>query len=271
MNRNRSRHERKRRQDLIGSFIIVVSFLIAVGLIYAYVRTNESEKKIDEQTLCPVDGAEGLTVVLIDRTDPLSAVQREDLLRHLDQLKASLPIRTAVEVYSIGADQGDLLKPEGHRLCNAGRAADVDALTRNPRLTEKRWRERYSRPLDELFERMTQSATSPRSPIMEAIQSVAVTAFGRLPERASYRRLVIASDMLQNSDVLSQYGKVIAFDQFKQLSPYRRVRTDLKGIEVEIWYIGGRSPQQGKQHIEFWQQYFADNGGSLVRVSSIQG
>lgn len=271
MKRNVKRHERKRRHDLIGSFIIVACFLVAIALIFVYVRTNATERKIDEQTLCPVDGADGLTVVLIDRTDPLSAIQREDLMRHLDQLKAALPIRTAIEVYSIGADQGDLLKPEGHRLCNAGRATDVDALTGNPRLTEKRWRERFSRPLDDLFERMTQSATSPRSPIMEAIQSVAVTAFGRLPERASYRRLVIVSDMLQNSDLLSQYGKLIAFDQFKQQNQYQRLRTDLKGVEVELWYIGGRSPLQGRQHIEFWQQYFANTGATLVRVSAIQG
>ena len=271
MKRLHTRREHKKRLDVVGTVIIVASLFVTASLIYAYVHVNAKTRTIDEQTLCPVDGPDGLTVVLIDRTDPLSVIQQKDLERHLSQLKTSLPKRTAVEVYSIGAEQKQLLSPEGNRLCNPGRSTDVSGISGNPRLAEKRWSERFSQPLDELFRRMAESGTSPRSPIMEAIQSVGVTAFGQLPERISYRSLVIASDMLQNSAVLSQYRDFYSFAQFKTQDSYRRVRTELRGVEVELWYIGGRSPRQGRRHVEFWQQFFADTGAKIVRVSMIQG
>ena len=256
---------------MVGTIIIIAGLFVTASLIYAYVHVNATTRTIDEQTLCPLDGPDGLTVVMIDRTDPLSVIQQKDLERHLAQLKTSLPKRTAVEVYSIGAEQKELLTPEGSRLCNPGRSTDFSGISGNPRLAEKRWSERFSQPLDALFRRMVQSGNFPRSPIMEAIQSVGITAFGQLPERSSYRRLVIASDMLQNSPVLSQYREVLSFMQFKTRDSYRRVRTELRDVEVELWYIGGRSPRQGRRHVEFWQQFFADAGAKLVRVSMIQG
>lgn len=271
MKRRLTRTAKRQRDDLMGTIILIVVALVIVGLGAVYFRAKSMQVTLDAQTLCPADGPEGLTIVLVDRTDVLTTVQREDLRQRLMHIKDTLPKDTAIEVYSVGSVEGDLIRPEGKRLCNAGRKQDVDAMFGNPRLTEKRWQERFSAPLDKLFEKLVSSGTSERSPIMESIQSISVGAFGTLSPRAKHRKLVIASDMLQNTEALSQYKELAPFTDFRQTDPYRRLRTDLRGVEVEILYFGRRSDLQGRKHIEFWQDYFADSGATLVHVTNIQG
>jgi hypothetical protein len=269
--RRPTREERKRRRDIAGYIIVLVCFLIIGGAVALYFHTKKTEVAIDLQTLCPLDGPEGLTVVLIDRTDPFTTIEREDLRQQLTRLRDTLPLHSAIEVYSIGPVGEELLRSEGMRLCNAGRAEDVDALTANPRLTEKRWKERFAAPLDKLFDKMVSSNTSERSPILESIQSISISAFGNLSATTKYRKLVIASDMLQNTEVLSQYKEVAPFSQIRDSDIYRRIRTDLTGVDVEILYIRRDSTIQGRKHIDFWQDYFADSGARLIHVTTIQG
>src|SRR3546814_3360226 len=58
------------------------------------------------------------------------------------------------------------------------------------------------------------------SPIMESIQSIAVSAFQGFGGDGA-KRLIIASDMLQHGADYSQYGGKLDFAQFRQSAQYR--------------------------------------------------
>lgn len=272
MPRKSARASRKRRDDLLGLVIlgsVFIVFAIGYGM---YSKAKKAQVPLDSVTLCPLDGPSGVTVLLIDRTDPLGPVQTADLRQHLLRIRDGLPLYEGIEIYSIGPVVNEVLSEEGPMLCNSGRAEDVDSLTANPRLTEKRWKERFAEPLQKVFDKLLEAGHDERSPIMESIQSVSVTAFGSLSPKAKHRRLIIASDMLQNTEALDQYkGDIIPFSQFKTTAEYKRLRTDLQGVEVEILYFERNVSPQGRKHIEFWQEYFADSGAKLVRVTRIQG
>ena len=92
---------------------------------------------------------------------------------------------------------------------------------------------------------MLTTPASDESPIFESIQSIAVRAFGALPESNKDRRLVIASDMLQNTPEYSQYHGIGSFEEFKRSQYYRRVRADLRGVEVELYYFAEESASPG--------------------------
>ena len=60
---------------------------------------------------------------------------------------------------------------------------------------------------------------------------------------------------------------------YKSEPLYERVRANLKGVTAEIWYLrrDAGAAVQGRAHIAFWSDYFADQGASLDRVVQIEG
>ena len=51
-------------------------------------------------------------------------------------------------------------------------------------------------------------------------------------------------------------------DEFRKGSYYHKVRTDLMGVEVTVFYVprDTRNNVQGQDHLEFWKAYFLDQG-----------
>src|SRR5690606_34075213 len=109
------------------------------------------------------------------------------------------------------------------------------------------------------------------SPILESIQSVALTSFARAPDRP--RRLVVISDMLQHTEDLSHYRGEHNFLAFRASPRWRRLRPDLAGVEVEIFYVWRDTglDVQGASHVQFWRDVITEAGGRLVRVEALEG
>ena len=263
--RVQSRTARKRRQDMLGIALLLVSLIGAAALGLAYWLTTP--EAVDPVTMCPVIGPEGLTVLLIDATDSLTALQSASLHNHFDRVVGSVPKRAAVEIFTVDHIGTDLLHRTGERLCNPGNKGSF--LTQNPRLIERRWHEAFWGPLQQWVEQAIGHPSAPESPILESLQSIAVTEFQALQFRGKPRTLVIASDMLQNTAGLSQYHNVEQFDHFLKTDYYKAVRTDWTGVNIEILYIARSGTPQGRQHVEFWQGYFAASGGTVVHVTSL--
>jgi hypothetical protein len=267
------RRRRKRAHDRYGVLLMsgALCALIALAGMYIYFRSQRVE--LDKETLCPVSGPRSLTVLLIDRTDPLTAVQQGALRKHLDAMQHEIERYGGLVVYSVGPIGEALLRPEASRLCNPGRREDIHPAIGNPHLMERKWREQFAAPLAQLFTQLVKPHEAATSPIMESIQSVAITALRGSQLNQIPRRLVIVSDMLQHTPAYSQYSTVASFEAFRQMPYYRQVRTDLTGIEVHIVYVrrDTRTRVQGRAHIEFWQQYIADMGGKLTHVLALEG
>jgi hypothetical protein len=268
---NSVRQRRKSRNQNVGFLLIALTLCTAAGLFGLSKWIEHTHPSLDQTTLCPAVGPDGLTVVLIDASDPLNVVQRQDLRNRLQELKDTLGDHFAIDLYALRPFANELLQPEGGRVCNPGSGDHASVLTSNPRLIKERWKSRFSEPLDDIFDRMLQDHTASKSPILESIQSIAVSEFGHIPDRIAARKLVIISDMLQNTDEFSQYRHLTPFSELRQTAYYRRIRADLHGVEVEIYYIQRSADMQGKQHIQFWQEYFADSGARLTRVVAVQG
>jgi len=262
---------RKRRKQFKGNLLIALCVILGLALASINWWVGRQQIKLNEDTLCPASGPKGFTVLLIDKTDPPTTVQREALRQRLDHLAKTLPIGAAIQVYSVGPTGDDLLTAESPIVCNPGKGEGASAWTGNPRLLEKRWRERFEEPIERVFGRMLQAGSSPRSPILESIQSVAIRPLGSLEPDVKDRRLVIVSDMLHNTEQFSQYQQLIPFSEFVRTEYYRKVRCNLAGVDVEIIYLRREQGLQGKDHIEFWQQYFADCGARLVHVLALEG
>lgn len=269
MARNR-RQQEKQRQDWHGTILIVVAVcgIIAMGGGYAYLRMGA--EGVDRASLCPERGRRGQIVVLVDNTDALSTAQREDLRNKLRELKTQVPKGHELSIFTVGEIREQLLNPQVQR-CNPGMGEDVGSFSGNPELAKRRWEKDFSRPFDEAIDRVTTAeAGAPRSPIMESIQSVAITAFGR-GQNDVPRRLVIVSDMLQNTSEFSHYRKFPAFEQFRGTEYYKKVKADLRGVTVTVILLRRERVLADRTLIEFWQGYVADAGAVLDSVKAVQG
>ena len=263
---------RKRREDRFGGLLILFVVIAVLAGAYFYYQAMSREMPLNPDNMCPKDGPHSIAVVLIDATDPLDAVQREDVSKLLDDIKNNIPRYGEIELFTVAPSDGSLLVPE-LAVCNPGRGTDTSELYGNPRLMEKRWQTAFAAKTDEVLKRLLTSRTVDTSPILESIQQVAVQTFVGQRAGAVPKQLIIVSDMLQNTAALSQYRGIESFGEFRQAPYYMKLRPNLSGVDVTVFYLRrlNAAHLQGRRHIEFWQEYFQDAGATLVDVKSIEG
>jgi hypothetical protein len=263
---------RKRRKDIWGAVLLALSLLAVLVGVYFYYRLSSSVIAVDRQTLCPADGPRSLTVVLIDMTDPLSAIQMQDVSTRLDQIKNKVPRWGEIELFTVGPIGNGLHRPD-LTLCNPGNGSQVSSIYGNPGLAKKRWRTKFAHRIDQVLGKLLHGQPANTSPILESIQQVGVQSFGVGHAENIPKRLVIVSDMIQHTKEFSQYRGVKPFSDLRQSPYYLRVRTNLADVNVDILYLrrAQAAGLQGTRHIEFWQRYFEDAGATVDKVVSIQG
>jgi len=265
-------NKRKRRKDTIGYLLIVIVLIVVVIVAFGHHSLKDKHPKVDKETFCPDKIIAEITAVLIDRTDRFNVVQQASIRRRLDELREEIPVGGALAIYSVSPTEKELLRPE-FKMCNPGRGDKVNPLIGNPRIVERRWKKGFDEPLQRVFNDMLAPGAAEESPIMESIQSIAVSTFSGPRFKNLARQLVLVSDMLQHTKEVSHYSGDLDFAKLKESDYYRKVRANLKGVKIIIFYINRENSAelQGRNHIEYWQKYFADQGAILTRVVSIEG
>jgi hypothetical protein len=258
----------------IGVLLLMCVVIAAVG--YGYLSSNAHTRPTDKTTFCPTDaqGPNSVTAILIDRTDPFSLTQQAALRDRLNDLKDHTAKYDLLEIYSVEPTETKLLKPI-FSMCNPGKGEDISMWTGNPHLIEERWQRLFDAPLQNMFNTILVGETAQISPIMESIQSIVVTRLGtqQLISKKIPRRLVVVSDLMQYVEGYTQYHPYPPFNEFSKSPYYQRVRSDLSGIDIDIWYVRRQSTikVQGSRHLDFWRDYLLDQGGSIDKIWYVPG
>jgi hypothetical protein len=271
MPRFRSEADRRATRQSIRAMLTlagIAALLLAVGAIY--LTESTSRQALDEVTLCPPKPV-STTVLLVDVTDPMNVAQRQDFFNQLEQLKASIPRYGKLTVIKVDSAAERLLSPVIVR-CNPGTAADVSGFSGNPKSIEEKHR-RFEKSLDTAFETLTRASGAEVSPILESIQSAALTELRSRDSTDGPRRLIVASDLLQNTKEISFYGPLPDTDRFLAGGPFRKARTDLRGVEVELWMLqrSDSGETQPRALAELWAQIIEAQGGTFKTVYRVSG
>ena len=255
------------KQKNLRGFVLGGLALVAVAGLVGFSLTQDNVS-VSKETFCPndPDQSPGVTAVILDTTDRFSPVQQEALLNEFQRLQDSLAQYERLEVYEVGPTKSKPLKSL-FSLCNPGRGKYIDPLIGNPRLVEKKWQESFTNPLKGVLAATMDRSSAQSSPIIESLQSVAVTSMDRQSDHG-HRRLIIASDMLQHSEIYSHYNRAAPFEEFKLQPEYKRAFARLKRVDVTVWYVrrAGMEDRQTRAHITFWEKYLNDLGATLQRV-----
>jgi hypothetical protein len=252
MNRPKSslqlRQEAEKRRAI---FMIFAALLAAACVLWASV--NFASPELSAETGCPIDNhsaPEAHTVILIDQTDALPA----DELRYVRQVIYNeyhwLPLAGRLTIRNIDAqiDQAQ----DVVTICRMPDEGEVNEIVANKDAVRQDFEAMAGAQLNAFLGVMATAEPQSRSPIIEAVLAVG----GRtdFQKDVKARRMVVISDMIQNSDLSSHYGYslpdgTVDSDDFNALG--------LKDVDVRVQYIKRRGAvMQGRKHMEFWRAFF---------------
>ena len=259
----------RENRNAIVKIVAVLAAVLTVGGVYFAVAGKRRD--LDPVTLCPAN-PDSVAVLLVDVTDPMNPAQRQDFTNQLTVLKNSIPRYGQLTVAKVDATAEKLLAPVIVR-CNPGTGSDEDEATGDPAAVQKLWDERFDAPLEKAFAQLTAASGADHSPIMESIQSVNLTELQTPAVKGKPRRLVVVSDLLQNTSESSFYGRLPAPEEFLKNVAFQKARTDLKEIEIELWMLQrpDSAQTQPRALADLWDAIISKQGGNLKRIYNVSG
>jgi hypothetical protein len=255
----------------IGGIALLLGAIVAGAALAFFYFSLPSKPMLDASSLCPVDGPHGVTVVLVDTSDDLPPATVREVNGILDDLITGLPeyYRLDIRVLDIQGNRSRSLFAK----CNPGDGIGLSEWTDNPRLARMRWIESFRKPASEAVKNSLSSAEANSSPIMAAIQDIAIDQFSSEQSRSIKKSLVVISDMIEHTRDYSQYRNPdLGFAHFKQSPAYLKYRTDLHQALLTIDYVTRPSVMPDTtRHAAFWEAWVKDNDGVLVAIHRLQG
>lgn len=255
--------------------VMVLGIMCIIGVIGGLVTYGSffnERVEIDKATNCPIGGPFSRTVILIDQTDTFSRIQTVDIQNQFEAYQKSVPRYGELVVYAIRPDSQGSPTPI-IRACNPGNEDDVNQLVESSVRVARQWKNSFDTPMKEIMQAVLQPMSSENSPIIETIQSVVVSEFGPVNMNNRAKTLIVISDLLQHSDVLSHYGRKYDADSFIQSKAYNKLSADLRDVEVDFLYLyrDTQKALQNSAHRDFWMRLIQEQGGSVRRIYSVSG
>lgn len=253
----------RRRVQWLATFLLFCTIAASITLIAQSLTRGEAATP----DVCCVEGVSAADVtILFDSTDALSEEQLRVVNDLVRQINDKLVEGDRLVLLRLDPDaQGHLFQ----ELFAATKPADgsaADPWTENARLLGERYRQTFVEPMAAALSALVQPLEATTSPLLEALYSISQ----RLDSSpGSLRReLVVVSDMLQNSPLLSQFKSDYSFSALaEERSVYLADLGGLRGVRVTLYQLGNRyAHRQTTKHARFWQDYFQAAGVAELRV-----
>ena len=241
--------------------------------------------QVDPRTLCSEEGPESTTALILDTSDPLASHQIAALERFTQSLVTQTrspdgEVRPSENYVARGhllvvyklprAGDPDKTPQQVFRMCNPGSPEDrgpVDGFTEGEVAVMVRWSQ-FSKAMRGAFPDSVSQASAPTSPIIETIRYVRNKEFPGPVEMANGKRrgdaILIISDLLQNSDLLSHYRRPLPpVDGLPQ-----SLALNLSGIEIGVRYLRSKRDAhlQNGEHFAWWRKFLDEAGGPMTRT-----
>lgn len=261
----RSRASNKLSFFVIGAVIVVFALLIAW-----YAIAISEQKELDPTTACNMAGVTNHSVILVDQTDLLDHSQLNALRSFTNEVTSDMKEGDMLSLFEL-SDQDPYLSGPLFSRCLPRSAKTASELSANLRMLREAFESGFMEPLSSgigHFESVKEKSAN-QTAIIEALLELANRDdFG---VKIQNRRLLIVSDMLQHSKILSLYnGGVNHTEKARDWNSILMRSPDLSGVEIHILLLlrpeelGGRL--QNDSLILFWEEYFEKTGAAITSI-----
>lgn len=267
MGKSRAEGIRSEKEIKYAAGIIILISLIVIGAIFLFMKGSNPP---NPNSLCPKSGEFGHVVLLIDKSTQLNFIQQEALTTYIKKVaERKVKEGERLTAFILEADFKKASVPVFDK-CNPGDGSTKNQWTENPEKYAKIYKDKYLTEWLNIEKLVIPQGNLEYSPIMEMLQIVSIEGF-RKYEITGRKRLIIISDMLQNTPMFSQYKTHLNYEQFKKTDYFQKVRTNLEGVEVELMYLMHSPELQTRGHAKFWEDYFSEMGAKIISVNLIEG
>jgi hypothetical protein len=213
------------------------------------------------------------TVILVDQSEGLTDTHRRFALGFIkdyvaDDARFSERSRIALFTFSklnFESRTSPSLRPSAD-LCRP--PSHGNDLYENNRKITKDFYQRFLVPVTAALEASLTTEVGERSPILETLQLISRS---QEIEDAGRKTLIVVSDMLQNTDGFTHYRDRRSYEDFVRSGFASDVKADFRGWSIIVIYLRRYQDRHLQQaaHVDFWQQYFHEAGGKIVRWAGV--
>lgn len=281
MARNRRTRKRYSKSSGIGSILAILGALTVLALLIGagvFLAVNTEEEIALDNDLCPIDGARGTIAILLDTTDELAPVTKNEVKSKILDVQKSLPRFYRQSVYTL-SEEG-LRKQPVASICNPGRLDQMDSLaqqglTANPAIIKSKYSEfenEITSAIDSVFQKEFEAA---KSPLLASIQELSGAL--QLPVNvddstysAGKNKIIFVTDFLEHTEVFSNYRSGIDADAFKKSRATEKFGKSYKDTDIDVLMV--RRNKNGFTTIElaqFWAKIFKEEFNSDIRSLKI--
>jgi hypothetical protein len=232
----RARKRRRRKAALLGAIGILV-FLVSAAVVGTRFVRRSMETPLDARN-CPESGTIPLSAIILDATDQLNEVTRQDLEHRLvAYLQNEVAFGEAVQVWRVSSD-AHAREPMTAVICRP--AIPAETLDSNPRLAREDEETQYMRPVMAAIGRALSAPEDSSSPILETVQHVVLAGTTSGRQRTRLRRVVLASDLAQHTIVSLELG-AIDFEKFRRSPEYVALNPgEMEGVGLLALHVQRR-------------------------------
>ena len=147
--------------------------------------------------------------------------------------------------------------------CSTG--ADANPIFENPRMVEDTWQSSFRQPLGGVIDTVLKDKIAPASPLAEALHAI----FDRADFKTDVanRRVVVVSDLIQNSKQFNFYKKGADFEAFSA-SPLGTSIVNAEGAEVVARIVPRQRYDLPLSDVKaFWTAYFGRANAAFSSVN----
>ena len=189
--------QRAERRYALGTAAIITALAALTLTVWIF-----RPARLDPATLCPIDRPiAGHTVVIVDRTDRWTQAMSGALTQLIEAAQRDTRTYQKFSIVSLDANQS---AHPVFSVCNPGEPSFWSDLYRGHRYTQRDYEQRFVGAADRIVEAVSRPGEASTSPIVEYVHRW----LGSDDFNASIadRRMVLVSDMRQNSPLYSIYG-----------------------------------------------------------------
>jgi hypothetical protein len=249
--------KKKKSKDFLGVLLLLLSAAVVISALLALLYFKHREV-----------AAKQFTVVLLDVTDNLSLQEKQAVVNNFEDIVLRAPSNTSFEVFRVQDIAGSLLAPVGGAFNQIQGNADANPLISHPDQQRREWLKTFKAPLMQALEMAISADGADRSPIMESMQSVALTTLLTPEANGAPRRLILVSDLLQHTDEFSFYKSIPEFPSLSDNTNYAKLKTNLSGVDVELWVLRNHT-EDATTLADLWRRIIFNQGGNVSKVVPI--
>jgi hypothetical protein len=148
------------------------------------------------------------------------------------------------------------------------KARGARAFAPNNRKITKDFYQRFLVPVTAALRESLTTEVGEWSPILETLQLISRS---QEIEDGGRKTLILVSDMLQHTDGFSHYRDRRSYEDFLRSGFASDVRADFRDWSIIVIYLRRYRDRRFQEaaHLEFWQRYFHDSGGTIARWAGV--